>query len=221
MQIERSILRSLGLVILLNPTQFARTSESALPQPVAVIDGVNLESNDPSLTTVTFLSDTIIEVAACPTVRRDATCSFAFFRWDNGVLTHSEEPVKVKTGGFVELVESTLSTDGRRRFFDFNDREIPKFQRVFEGIITVATLGMGGAEDVNREVVQVVDTATRRTCFVWRRTFCPTYYRMRAAAMSPSGEFVAIKLESRLSIYRLPAVCEGPRATRRKQAPSD
>ena len=31
-----------------------------------------------------------------------------------------------------------------------------------------------------------------------------------------SGEFVAIKLENKLSVYRLPAVCEGPRATRRK-----
>jgi len=63
---------------------------------------------------------------------------------------------------------------------------------------------MSAAEDVNREVVQVVDTATRKTCFDWRRTFPPTYYRMRAAAMAPSGEFVAIKLENKLSIYRDP-----------------
>ena len=216
MRYERSILRALGLVVLLNCTQFALTSDSALPQHVAVVDSVQLTSNDPSLTTVTFLSDTSIEVAACPTVRRDATCSFALFRWDNGVLKHSEEPVKVKIGGFVESVKSTHSADGRRMFFDFNDRELPTFQHVLERVLTVMTLGMGGPEDVNREVVQVVDTATRKTCFDWRRTFCPTYYRMRAAAMSPSGEFVAIKLENKLSIYRLPAVCEGPRATRRK-----
>jgi hypothetical protein len=216
MRCERSILRILGLVVLLNCTELALTSDSPLPQPVAVVDDMQPTSNDPSLTTVAFLSDTTIEVAACPTVRRDATCSFAFFRWENGILKHSEEPVNVKTGGFVELVESTPSADGRRMFVDFNDKEVPKFQHVLDCIRTVATLGMSADEDVNREVVQVADTATRKTCFDWRRTFPSTYYRMRAAAMSPSGEFVAIKLGNELSIYRLPAVCEGPRATRRK-----
>jgi hypothetical protein len=174
------------------------------------------ESNDPSLNTVAFLSDTTIEVAACPTVRRDATCSFAFFRWEDGVLRHSEAPVKVDIGGFVELVESTPSVDGRRMFFDFNDREVAKFQHLLDSIRTAATLGMIAPEDVNREVVQVSDTATRKTCFNWRRTFPLTYYRMRAAAMSPSGEFVAIRLGNKLSIYRLPTVCEGARATRRR-----
>jgi hypothetical protein len=216
MRYERGILRTLGLVVLLNCTQLALPSDSTLPQPVAVVDDVQPKSNDPSLTTVTFLSDTTIEVAACPTVRRDATCSFALFRWENGALKHSEEPIKVKTGGFVELVNSTPSADGRRMFFDFNDRDVGKFQHLLVSIVTLVTLGMGGPEDVNREVVEVVDTATRKTCFDWRRTFRPTYYRMRAAAMAPSGEFVAIKLENKLSIYRLPAVCEGPRETRRK-----
>jgi hypothetical protein len=216
MRYERGILRTLGSVVLLNCTQLALTSDSTLPQPVAVVDDVQPKSNDPSLTTVTFLSDTTIEVAACPTVRRDATCSFALFRWENGALKHSEEPIKVKTGGFVELIKSTPSADGRRMFFDFNDKVVPKFQHALDCIRTITTLGMIADEDVNREVVEVVDTATRKTCFDWRRTFPPTYYRMRAAAMSPSGEFVAIKLENKLSIYRLPAVCEGPRETRRK-----
>jgi hypothetical protein len=210
------MLRILGLVVLLNCTELALGSDSPLPQPVAVVDDMQPTSNDPGLTTIAFLSDTTIEVAACPTVRRDATCSFAFFRWENGVLRHSEEPVKVKTGGFVELVESEPSADGRRMFFDFNDKEVPKFQHALDCLRTIATLGMIADEDVNREIVQVVDTATRKTCFDWHRTFPSTYYRMRAAAMSPSGEFVAIKLENTLSIYRLPAVCEGPRATRRK-----
>src|ERR1700722_20317160 len=214
MRYERTILRLLGFAVLLNGTEPGLTSDSP-PQPVAVVDDIQPTSNDPSLTTVAFLSDTTIEVAACPTVRRDTTCSFAFFRWENGILKHSEEPVKVKTGGFVEFVESTLSDDGERMFFDFNDRDVGKFQHLLVSIVTVVTLGMGGPEDVNREVVQVADTATRKTCFDWRRTFPPTY-RMRAAAMSPSGEFVAIKLGNKLSIYRLPAVCEGPRANRRK-----
>jgi hypothetical protein len=152
-----------------------------------------------------------------PTVRRDTTCSFAFFSWQNGVLKHSEGPIKAKVGGFVELVQSAApSADGRRMFFDFNDNQVPKFQHVLNCIRTVTTLGMIAPEDVNREIVQVAVTATRKTCFDWRRTFPSTYDRMRAAAMSPSGEFVAIKLEDKLSIYRLPAVCEGPRATRRK-----
>jgi hypothetical protein len=216
MRYERCTVRFLRLLVLLTCTELALASDSPLLQPIAVVDDMQPESNDPSLTTVTFLSDTTIEVAACPTVRRDATCSFALFRWENGVLKHSEEPTKVKTGGFVELVESAPSADGRRMFFDFNDRDVGKFQHLLDSIVTLVTLGMGGPEDVNREVVQVVDTATRKTCFDWRRTFPSTYYRMRAAAMSPSGEFVAIKLENKLSIYRPPAVCEGPRATRRK-----
>ncbi len=203
------------LLLVIESAPDNRNQHLSVPQQVAVVDVIQPESNDPSLNTVTFLSDTIIEVAACPTVRRDATCSFALFHWENGVLKHNEEPMKVKTGGFVKLVESTPSTDGRRMFFDFNDREVSKFQHLLESIGTVVTLGMGAPEDVNREVVQVVDTATRKTCFNWRRTFPPTYHRMRAAAMSPSGEFVAIKLENKLSIYRLPAVCEGPRVTRR------
>ena len=215
MRYERCILRFLGLVVLLNCTEVALTSDSPLPQPVAVVDDMQPTSDDPGLTAVAFLSDTTIEVAACPTVRLDATCSFAFFQWENGVLRHSE-PVKVKTGGFVELVESAPSADGRRMFLDFNDKGVPKFQHALGCIRTIATLGMIADEDVNREVVQVVDRATRRTCFDWRRTFPSTYYRMRAAAMSPSGEFVAIKLENKLSIYRLPPVCEGPRATRRR-----
>jgi hypothetical protein len=216
MRYERSILRIVGLVVLFNCTELAHTSDSLLPQPVAVVNDMPPESNDPSLNTVAFLSDTTIEVAACPTVRRDATCSFAFFRWENGVLKHNHEPAKAKTGGLVELVESTPSTDGRRMFFDFNDREVAKFQHLLDSIHTVVTLGMSAPEDVNREVVHVVDTATRKTCFEWHRTFLSTYYRMRAAAMSPSGEFVAIKLGNKLSVYRLPAVCEGPRVTRRQ-----
>jgi hypothetical protein len=216
MRYERCILRILGLVVLLNCTKLALTSDSPLPQPVAVVDDMQPTSDDPGLTTVVFLSDTTIEVAACPTVRRDTICSFAFFRWENGILGHSEEPVKVKTGGFVELVESAPSADGRRMFLDFNDKKVPKFQHALDCARTIATLGMIADEDVNREVVQVVDTATRKTCFNWRRTFPSTYYRMRSAAMSPSGEFVAIKLENKLSIYRLPPVCEGPRATRRR-----
>jgi hypothetical protein len=36
------------------------------------------------------------------------------------------------------------------------------------------------------------------------------------AAISPSGELVAIVADNKLSIYRLPAVCEGPTKVRDK-----
>jgi len=74
-----------------------------------------------------------------------------FFRWENGVLKHSEEPVRPKTGGFVELVESTPSADGRRMFFDFNDGEIHKFQHVLDSIRMVAALRNGCSRGCQRE----------------------------------------------------------------------
>jgi hypothetical protein len=66
---------------------------------------------------------------------------------------------------------------------------------------------MAGAEDVNREDVQIFDTVTGKSCFNWHRSFPPTYDRVRSAAISPSGEFVAIAVGNTLSIYRLPAEC--------------
>src|SRR5882757_1925697 len=84
-----------------------------------------------------------------------------------------------------------------------------------DDIRAVWTFGMIYPEDNNREVVQVVDTVTRKSCFDWRRTFPMGGPRRKSAAISPSGEFVAIKVENTLSIYRLPSECPGPRVTRR------
>ena len=72
----------------------------------------------------------------------------------------------------------------------------------------------GGPEDSNREVVRVSDAVTRKSCFDWLRSFPMTLSRGRFATISPSGELVAITAENKLSIYRLPAVCEGPTKTR-------
>jgi hypothetical protein len=75
---------------------------------------------------------------------------------------------------------------------------------------------MSAPEDVNREVVRVIDTSTRKSCFDWYRTFAMSGRRERLATISPSGELVAITVQNKLSIYRLPPVCKGPTKVRDK-----
>jgi hypothetical protein len=106
------------------------------------------------------------------------------------------------------LGDTKSSADGRRVLFDFTERKVSGLQNVLESVRTITTLGMSGEEDVNREELRVVDTVTGRLCFEWHRSFPMTYSRVRSAAISPSGEFVAIAAEDTLSIYRLPAACE-------------
>lgn len=210
---ERSVIGILGLAVLLNCTQLVLASDSPPPppEPVATLDTSGLLPNqrDLTFTTVAFLSDTTIEVIACPTVRRDGTCPSSVFRWEHGVLEHVAQVPKLETGA------GTSSADGRRVLLDFNDRDVSKPQHLLDSMRAVWTLGMIYPEEVNREVVRVVDTTTRRSCFEWRRVFPMSPARRRSAAISPSGEFVAIKVENTLSVYRLDAVCRGPRVTRR------
>jgi hypothetical protein len=186
-------------------------SDPQLPQPVAILDTTEIlpTQRDLTFTTVAFSSETTIEVVACPTVRRDASCPFAVFHWENGELKHMAEAPNLDTK------DATSSVNGKRLLFDFNDRVVSRLQHLFDNARMIWTFGMIAPEDVNREVVQVVDRVTRKSCFDWRRTFAARYDRRRSAAISPSGEFVAIKVEGDLSVYRLPSVCEGPRVTRR------
>jgi len=107
------------------------------------------------------------------------------------------------------LGDTKSSADGKRMLFDFTNRKVSGLQNVLESVRTITTLGMSGEEDVNREQVRVVDSVTGRLCFDWHRSFPLTYSQIRSAAISPSGEFVAIAAENTLSVYRLPAVCEG------------
>jgi hypothetical protein len=107
------------------------------------------------------------------------------------------------------LGDTKSSADGKRMLFDFTNRKVSGLQNVLESVRTITTLGMSGEEDVNREQVRVVDSVTGRLCFDWHRSFPLTYSQVRSAAISPSGEFVAIAAENTLSVYRLPAVCEG------------
>ena len=191
MRYESSILRTLGLVVLLNCTQLALTGDSPLPQPVATLDTAELLPNqrDLTFTTVAFSSDTTIEVIACPTVRRDTTCPSAVFRWENAVLERVAQMPKFDTGG------RSSSADGKRILLDFNDRAVSRPQHLFDDVRAVTTFGMIYPEEVNREVVQVVDSATRKSCFNWHNIFPMTGSRRRSAAISPSGEFVATKVD--------------------------
>lgn len=101
------------------------------------------------------------------------------------------------------------SFDGRRILFDFATRKVPKLQHILETLHTVSTLGMTGPEDVNGEEVRVMDTGNGKLCFAWHRSFPSMNWLVQSAAISPSGESVAIAVGDNLLIYRLPAVCDG------------
>jgi hypothetical protein len=124
--------------------------------------------------------------------------------------------LEIHQHGLCAQGDTTSSADGRRMLFDFTDHKTSGLQHVLENIQTITSLGMVGPEDFNREEVRVVDTVTGKTCFDWHRSFSVTYSQIRSAAISPSGEFVAIAAENTLSIYRLPAVCGASTITSNK-----
>jgi hypothetical protein len=121
--------------------------------------------------------------------------------------------LKIHQSGLCGQGDTTSSADGRRMMLDFTDHKTFGMQHVLENIQTITSLGMVGQEDFNREEVRVFDTITGKSCFDWRRSFPMTYSQVRSAAISPSGEFVAIAAGDTLSIYRLPAVCESAAVT--------
>ena len=124
--------------------------------------------------------------------------------------------LKIHQHGLCAQGDTASSSDGRRLLFDVNDHKTFGFRHVLENMQTITSLGMIGPEDFNREEVRVLDTVTGRACFDWYRNFPTTYSQVRSAAISPSGELVAIVAEDKLSIYRLPAVCEDTTVTPRK-----
>jgi hypothetical protein len=101
------------------------------------------------------------------------------------------------------------SSDGKRIMFDNFDRKISILRNVGEILLAVGTLGAGVAdEQSNREEVLVLDTATGDACFDWKRTFPEGSVELpQDAAISGSGEFVAIAAGGTLSVYRLPELC--------------
>jgi hypothetical protein len=215
MEYKRGILPILGLIVLFDCILFASVSNPPLPQPVATLDPSESLPEEPGkliLTLVAFSSENSIAMRICRTAVGDGPeCSQYVVQWKDGSFKRIMQTQEIPRweGG-------RLSTDGSRRLFDFNERKVPIFQRLLEILHTIMTLGMSGPEDSNREVVQVIDTVTRKSCFEWRRSFPMGLNRGRFAAISPSGELVAIRVDNKLSIYRLPAVCEGPTKMRDK-----
>jgi hypothetical protein len=129
---------------------------------------------------------------------------------------HGKTQLKIHQHGLCALGDTASSADGRRLLFDVNDHKTSGLRHVLENIQTITSLGMVGPEDFNREEVRVFDTVTGKSCFDWHRSFPMTYSQVRSAAISPSGEFVAIATGNTLSIYRLPPVCEGQTVTPHK-----
>ena len=207
MDYRRGTLTILGLIVLFNCTLFASASNPLLPQPVATLDLSELLPEIPgelTLTAVAFSPDNSITVGICRTAVLGPKCSQYIVQWESGSFKHiAQTQGPPRWGG-------RLSADGRRRLFDLSERKVPAFQHLLESLHTITTLGMSGPEDSNREVVRVIDTVTRKSCFEWRRSFPMRLNQGRFAAISPSGELVAITADNKLSIYRLPAVCEGP-----------
>ena len=102
------------------------------------------------------------------------------------------------------------SGDGKRLLFDNFDRKISIFRNAGETALAVGTLGAGVADGDNREEVMVLDTSTGNSCFDWKRRFpMGTVALAQDAAISQSGEFVAIAADGTLRLYRLPQVCAG------------
>jgi len=201
--------RLLEVVLLVSCAFLAFAAGPPIPQTVATATTRDLFEillrgpEGPSFATVTFFSNTSVVLRECSTTDHARKCPLSVFRWENGVL---ERAAYVPD---VEPRSSRLSDDGGRKLLDFNQREVPRRKRILETIRAVTSLGMIGPEDVNREVVQVFDTATGKSCFELRRSFPMTYGRPRSAAISPSGEFLVIAAENKLTVYRLPTVCDG------------
>ncbi len=213
MECRRGAFLILGFVVLLDCARFASAQTPALPQPVATLDlseALPKESGEPWLSRAAFSSDNSIALRICRAGDEGAKCSQYVVQWQNGSFSGL-----VPTQGSPRWGDRS-SADGSRMLFDLEERKVPRFRHLLESLRTITTFGMSGPEDTNREVVRVIDTGTRRSCFEWHRSFPMRGTRGRFATISPSGELVAIKGENRLSIYRLPSVCEGSPKARDK-----
>jgi hypothetical protein len=108
------------------------------------------------------------------------------------------------------FLDDTWSVDGKRLLYDYRDRKVFLLRNAGEIIRMFMTLGMSGEEWPNREEIRVVDTPTGKACLDLRRSFATAndVEFGKTAAISPSGEVVAIVTKDKLSIYRLPAACQ-------------
>ena len=207
MEHKRAASLVLGLLILICCTGFASAQTSPVqPQPLATLDVSQLSPDEPAsltLTTVAFSSEDSIAVEIFRTAVQGPQFVQYTVQWQSGSFNRIAEVAGMRWGG-------TSSADGRRKLLEISKRKVPGKQHLLEVLHTVTTLGMSGPEDVNREAVRVIDTSTRKLCFEWHRSFPMDWRRGRFATISPSGELVAITVDNKLSIYRLPLVCEDP-----------
>jgi hypothetical protein len=108
--------------------------------------------------------------------------------------------------GSSPYVFMALSADGKKVLFDTFSRSATA--PVGWANIAAATIALGVDWAPTHERVQVIDTATGSSCFNLRRSFAEGRENgSHNAALSPSGEFLAVAVEGVLSVYRLPAVC--------------
>jgi len=100
--------------------------------------------------------------------------------------------------------------DGQRLLFNYRARKVFFLRNFGEVLGMFATLGMSGEEWPNREVVQVVDPRNRMACLRWQTEFPKANDSVlgKNAAISHSGQLVAIATRNLLSIYRLPSDCQ-------------
>lgn len=104
------------------------------------------------------------------------------------------------------------SANANRLLLNYWSRKVSFLRSAGEIATAVTTLGMGvGDEEDNREEVQVVDTLGGRIRFHLHRSFAmgaePRFDEN--AAISPSGELVAIAADGVLSLYQVSSTCNG------------
>ncbi len=97
---------------------------------------------------------------------------------------------------------------GTRLLFDYSTRHVSLLQSAAELGQTVVSLGVGAPDQFdNGEAVRVLEPNAGATCFDWQTQLSRTESFFGHAALSPSGEVVAIAHGARLSFYRLPEKC--------------
>ena len=104
------------------------------------------------------------------------------------------------------------SADGNRVLFNCWSRKVSLLRNAGELAIAFTTLGMGvGDQQDNREEIRVIDATSGRVCFDLHRSFLigtePAFFHN--AAISPSGQFIAVAADGLLSLYRTSTACRG------------
>ena len=122
--------------------------------------------------------------------------------WDGSILKISSETAIDANSAELSGPDPMRSSDGRRHLEVHRERKI---HGLFEKTRTIVTLGMSGEEWDNHETFRVISTATGKTCFEWSRMFKKANDVVLGddAALSPSGQFLAIASKNRVSLFHI------------------